>query len=92
MAEVPVDKRFRGSVRLVTLLLWRIGESTDVSVGFAEALEKRMLADEHVAFIKGCMEMDAALGAGKDPGAPVTIELVNELQACALRLNSADPA
>ena len=55
MAEVPVDKRFRGSVRLVTLLLWRIAKSTDVAE-------------------------------------PLTMELVDELQACAIRLNSADPA
>lgn len=92
MAEVSVEKRFRGSVRLVTLLLWRIGESTDVERGFAEALDKRMINEENRAFIRRCMEMDACLERGEDPGAPVSLELVDELQACALRLNSADPA
>ena len=59
MAEVPVDKRFRGSIRLVTLLLWRIAKSTNVEDGFRAARELKMF---------------------------------DELQACAIRLNSADPA
>lgn len=92
MAEVPVEKRFRGSVRLVTLLLWRMGESTDVSVGLAEALGKGMINEDHVAFIRKCMDLDERMGSGEDPGEPITIKLVDELQACALRLNSADPA
>lgn len=92
MGEVSVEKRFRGSVRLVTLLLWRIGESTDVERGFAEALDKRMISEGHRVFIRRCMEMDACLERGEEPGEPVTSELVDELQACALRLNSADPA
>lgn len=92
MAEVPVDKRFRGSVRLVTLLLWRIGESTDIEKGFAAAREMRMIGDEHEAFLRECFKVDERMGRGEDPGRPITIELVDELQACALRLNSADPA
>ena len=92
MAEVSVEKRFRGSVRLVTLLLWRMGESTDVSVGFAEALGKGMITDDHVSFIRKCMDLDERMDRGEELGEPITIELVDELQACALRLNSADPA
>ena len=92
MAEVPVEKRFRGSVRLVTLLLWRVGESTDVEKGFAEAHDKLMINDEHEAFIRECLALDARLEKGEEPDRPITIELVDELQACALRLNSADPA
>lgn len=92
MAEVPVDKRFRGSVRLVTLLLWRVGESTDIEKGFAEAHDKLMIGADHEAFIRECFAIDERLERGEDPGREITIELVNELQACALRLNSADPA
>ncbi len=92
MAEVSVEKRFRGSVRLVTLLLWRIGESTDVDKGFAEAHDKLMINDDHEAFIRECFEIDKRMERGEDPGRPITLELVDELQACALRLNSADPA
>ena len=92
MAEVPVEKRFRGSVRLVTLLLWRIGESTDVECGFAKAREMRMIDEGHERFIRECFKVDARMEKGEEPGMALTLEVVNELQACALRLNSADPA
>lgn len=92
MAEVPVEKRFRGSVRLVTLLLWRIGESTDVEKGFAEARGKGMLSEGHERFLRECFEVDARIERGEEPGCDITLDLVDELQACALRLNSADPA
>ena len=87
MAEVPVDKRFRGSVRLVTLLLWRIAKSTNVEDGFRAARELKMFDAENEAFTRRCFALDAQLDAE-----PLTMELVDELQACAIRLNSADPA
>ena len=37
MAEVPVERRFRGSVRLATLHLWRVAKSTDLERCFKEA-------------------------------------------------------
>ena len=92
MAEVSIEKRFRGSVRLVTLLLWRIGESTDVERGLAQARGMGMIAEQHERFIRDCMAADARMERGEDPGLPLTLQLVAELQACALRLNSADPA
>ena len=52
MAEVSVEKRFRGSVRLVTLHLWRVAKSTNVEDGFAEAVRLGMLKPEHVTFIR----------------------------------------
>lgn len=92
MAEVPVEKRFRGSVRLVTLLLWRVAKSTDLEDGFAAARELRMLDAGNEAFVRRCLAIDAQLERGEEPPEPITAELVGELQACALRLNSADPA
>lgn len=92
MAEVSVEKRFRGSVRLVTLLLWRIGESTDIERGLAEARALRMINNQHEQFIRDCLALDALLERGEKPVEPLSMQLVNELQACALRLNSADPA
>lgn len=85
MAEVSVEKRFRGSVRLVTLHLWRVAKSTNVEDGFAEAVRLGMLKPEHVTFIRACFELE------EQGGAP-TQAMVDELQACALRLNTADPA
>lgn len=90
--EVPVERRFRGSVRLVTLHLWRVAKSTDVEDGFACARELGMIDEGNERFIRRCLAIDAQLEAGSKPSEPVTPELVQELQMCAIRLNSADPA
>lgn len=92
MADVPVEKRFRGSVRLVTLPLWRVAKSTDLEDGFAEAQALGMLKPSNVAFIRRCLELDGQLERGEAPTEAVSDALVDELQACALRLNTADPA
>ena len=43
-------------------------------------------------FIRRCFALDAQLEAGEEPDEPITAEMVQELQMCVLRLNSADPA
>lgn len=92
MADVPVEKRFRGSVRLVTLHLWRIAKSTDVEEGFEAARDLKMFSPENEAFVRRCFGLDEELEAAREPSEPITLDMVNELQACAIRLNSADPA
>ena len=47
MAEVPVERRFRGSVRLATLHLWRVAKSTDLERCFKEARDLRMINQEN---------------------------------------------
>lgn len=90
--RVPPERRFAGTVRLVTLHLWRVAKSTDVEDGFRAAAELGMLTPENEAHIRKCLRISEQLEAGEPPESPVTAELVDELQACALRLNSADPA
>lgn len=92
MAEVPVERRFRGTVRLATLHLWRVAQSTDLEEGFAEARKLGMIRAEHENFIRECFALDAQLEAGEEPSTPITMERVSELQLCVLRLNTADPA
>lgn len=92
MAEVPVERRFRGSVRLVVLHLWRVAKSTDVERGLAQARELGMIGQDHEAFIRRCLALNEQLEAGEVPSAPITSDMVDELQRCAIRLNSADPA
>ena len=92
MAEVPVERRFRGSVRLATLPLWRVAKSTDLERCFKEARDLRMINQENEDFIRRCFALDAQLEAGEEPDEPITAEMVQELQMCVLRLNSADPA
>ena len=92
MAEVPVERRFRGSVRLATLHLWRVAKSTDLERCFKEARDLRMINQENEDFIRRCFALDAQLEAGEEPDEPITAEMVQDLQMCVLRLNSADPA
>lgn len=92
MDRPSVERRFRGSVRLVTLHLWRVAKSTDVERGFAAARELRMFSAENEEFVRRCFALDARMEAGEALGEPVTQEMVDELQRCAIRLNAADPA
>ena len=90
--SVTIEEQFHGTVVLAILHLRRAAHSNDVDAGFAAARELRMISDEHERFIRSCFALDKQLQAGEAPARPVTPELVKELQACVLRLNSADPA
>lgn len=90
--EVTLEQRFHGSVNLVTLHLWRIAHSTDLDACFAQARELKMIGPEHEAFIRTCMDLDRRAQDGEADASEITGDLINELQACVLRLNSADPA
>ena len=90
--EVSVDRRFHGTVVLAILHLRRAAKSNDIDAGFAATYELRMISPEHERFIRKCFALDDEIQVGREPSEPITPELVKELQACVLRLNSADPA
>ena len=90
--EVSIEKRFLGSVRLVTLHLWRVAKSTDIEEGFAAARALGMIDAANEEFMRECFEMAARIESGEDSQDLATLAMVEELQACAIRLNSADPA
>ena len=90
--SVTIEEQFHGTVALTILQLRRAAHSNDIDAGFAAARELLMITDEHERFIRSCFALDEQLQAGETPAQPVTPELVKELQACVLRLNSADPA
>ena len=92
MAEVSIEQRFHGTVALAVLHLRRLAHSNDVDAGFAAAHDLKMISPDHERFIRDCFELDARLQVGEAPDEPVTQALIDELQACVLRLNSADPA
>lgn len=92
MPEVSVEKKFRGSVRLVTLHLWRVAKSTNLDECFAETRKLGMINEENEAFIRKCLDANERMENGEAPSISITQDTVAELQACALRLNSADPA
>lgn len=92
MGEVSIEQRFHGTVALAILHLRRVARSNDIEAGFAAARDLKMIAPEHEQFIRDCLDLDKRIQSGEEPDQPVTLDLVNELQACVLRLNSADPA
>ena len=92
MSGVSLEYQFHGTVVLVILHLRRVAHSNDLEDGFEAARELRMIMPEHEQFIRSCLVLDEQLQAGEKPAKPVTRELIQELQACALYLNSADPA
>lgn len=92
MAEVSLERQFHGTVVLVVLHLRRVAHSTDLEAGFAAAYELKMITPDHERFIRMCLALDEQLQAGEQPDEALTPDMVKELQACALRLNSADPA
>ncbi len=89
---VPIERQFHGTVALAVLHLRRVAHSNDIEAGFAAARDLKMISPEHEQFIRGCFALDEQVQSGQAPDQPITPELVSELQACVLRLNSADPA
>lgn len=89
---VSIEQQFHGTVALAILHLRRVAHSNDIEAGFAAARDLNMISPEHEQFIRDCFALDERLQAGAPPTNPITPSLVKELQACILRLNSADPA
>ena len=98
MAGVPIERQFAGQARLVRLLLWRVGDSTDVDACLAEACASNMIDKNDEAFLRKCMAEEEALRDGGDVEAapdsdfPITQETVARLRRCADKLNRADAA
>jgi len=92
MGEVSIEQRFHGTVILTILHLRRLVKSNDIEAGFKAGRAMHMIGPEHEAFMRKCLALDEQLQAGEEPSEPITMQLVNELQACVLRINSADPA
>lgn len=90
--SVSIEQQFHGTVVLTILHLRRIAHSNDVDAGFAAARDLKMISPEHEQFIRACLALDEQVQAGEPPAEPITPALIQELQACVLRLNSADPA
>lgn len=92
MAEVTIEDRFHGTCILTVLHLRRAAKSNDLEEGFKTARDMRMLNDEHERFVRDCLELDEQIQSGANPKTQLNEELIKELQACVLRLNTADPA
>lgn len=97
MEEVSLRRRFAGQARLVRLLLWRVGDSTDVDACLQIALGQGMITLDDAAFLRDCMEVEEcgreALSEEDAPcGIALDEQLIVRLRRCADKLNRADSA
>ncbi|NHM13466.1 hypothetical protein [Xiamenia xianingshaonis] len=91
MDEV-LRKRFVGQARLVRLLLWRIGNSTDLATCFCAAKQGGMLGDDDVRLLGELLGAEEACRANDAVPIEVDEVLVAKLQRYADKLNRADSA
>lgn len=92
MKPITIEDRFHGTCNLVILHLRRAAKSNDLEAGFDAARSMRMLNPDNEVFVRRCLALDEAIQSGGSPEEPINDELIRELQACILRLNTADPA
>lgn len=86
------DKQFIGQARLVRLLLWKIGDSTDINACLEVAKSKNMVTKEDEAFLIDCMNAEEASRNGGSIGLEADEGVINHLRRCADKLNRADSA
>ncbi len=99
MQDAAMLRRFKGAVQLVTLHLWRVGKTTDIDTCIGCAKDLGMIDADDEAFIRKCISMnedldstDTADTTGASVATDIDDDLIHDLQMCAIRLNSADPA
>ena len=95
MSEVSFDRQFTGQARLVRLLLWKVGDSTDIERCLDTARAHGMIDADDEAFLRTCL---AAEERQRQSGADTLVafeadeDTVRRLRRCADKLNRADSA
>ena len=93
MDGVALERQFAGQARLVRLLLWRVGDSTDLDACIRAAEDANMITAADAAFLMRCMDAEErARDAGYEAALAVTPEDIRLLRRCADKLNRADSA
>lgn len=93
MAEVSLHRQFAGQARLIRLLLWRIGDSTDLDACFAQASGQGMLDADDESFLREQLALEEAhRGQLEELAASIDEDVVRRLFRCADKLNRADSA
>ncbi len=96
MIDIPLHRQFAGQARLVRLLLWRIGDTTDIETCLDMAKNAHMITDDDKAFIRECLAREEEhrnlSGVNETAGIPVDEETILRLRRCVNKLNQADSA
>ena len=88
----PLERRFHGSVVLMLLHLRRIAHSNDLEAGLSAARELYAFPAEDEALVRACLVLDERFQSGEGIEADIDEGTIARLQACARKVNSADPA
>lgn len=98
MADVSLHRQFAGQARLVRLLLWRIGNTTDIDSCLEAARTASMVDAEDEAFLRICLAQEEEHRAETQAGGPdgegydVDEKTIRRLRHCVNKLNQADSA
>lgn len=92
MDATPLERQFAGQARLVRLLLWRIGDATDMDVCFATAKELGMIDDADERFLRTCLDAEERQRTAGTLDMEPTADTIARLRRCADKLNRADAA
>ena len=92
MSGVPLQKRFAGQARLIRLLLWRVGDTTDISICLTIAQDANMIDADDAAFLERCLDAEERQRAEGVLDVDIDLAIVERLQRCADKLNRADAA
>lgn len=93
MGEVALHRQFAGQARLIRLLLWRIGDSTDLGVCFDAAREQGMISEDDEGFLCEQLALEEANRDRLEDLASIIDEAtVKRMFRCADKLNRADSA
>ncbi len=88
MAEISLQRQFMGQAQLVRLLLWRIGDSTDIEACLGVAGKAVGVPVE----ANGNAAAEAVAGCEGSATLSIDEQLIVRLRRCADKLNRADAA
>ena len=97
MRKDDLARQFAGQARLVRLLLWKVGETTDIDICLDTGLEQGLLGKDDVDFLRPCLEAEEEVrpeSAGASVALPFDIDqgAILRLRRCVDKLNRADCA
>lgn len=92
MVGISPSRQFVGQARLVRLLLWKIGDSTDINHCLALARESNMIDADDEEFLRECLNMEEESRPNGADSLDVSSDTVKRLRRCADKLNRADSA
>ena len=88
-----LDRQFIGQARLARLLLWKVGDSTDIDVCLDKALEQGMIDAEDREFLDDQLAAEeASRDSQHETLSDFNSDAIARLRRCVDKLNRADCA